>query len=718
MKLLALDKNKLKNQKYCKNVNNVVILVCLLLNVLLTTVLDRLEIPLYLDCIGTIAATSICGLLPGVIVAVSTNLLCAFINHSSALYYMIINVLIACITDVYVKEKICKKGRVALLAYIASISVMTGILGIIFQVILLGDFQFKDIKDAAEIINISTGIPIILGGIIANTGLNLVDKGFSVLAVRGFMRFVPMETQKALNNTTWKQKPLTKEELNSFNHGDDIGMKSIERKTTLLVILSAIAITLIISTTGMMQYFDVEKQSYIDSAQRTANFAAETLEKYDINEFMQYGVNADGYIEAKEFMYGLRDAESDIKYLYVIKVGRDACYAVMDLESPDTPAYEFGERIEFEEAFGDYLEDLWKGETIEPIESNDISGWIVTAYAPVHDETGKTVCYVGADASVSFLSIFAAQYIIKILLIFSGFLILIIVFSTSYAKNNLVYPINTIVNWTNGFMNGKEDQDELDNAVKELRTYEIKTGDEIETLYKSICKMAVETANQVRDINYFADSTAKMQNGLIITMADMVENRDSDTGAHVQKTAEYVKIISESLKRNGWYLEKLTPKYMSDLVMSAPLHDVGKINISDTILNKPGKLTDEEYEIMKLHTVYGKEIMEKAIVTVKGENYLKEARNMAAYHHERWDGKGYPEGLHGEVIPLSARIMAVADVFDALTSPRVYKPAFPLEKALQILEEGSGTQFDPKCVNAFMSALPEVRQVLIKYQGM
>ena len=121
---------------------------------------------------------------------------------------------------------------------------------------------------------------------------------------------------------------------------------------------------------------------------------------------------------------------------------------------------------------------------------------------------------------------------------------------------------------------------------------------------------------------------------------------------------------------------------------------------------------------MKTHTIYGKEIMEKAISTVEGENYLKEARNMAAYHHERWDGKGYPEGLHGEVIPLSARIMAVADVFDALTSPRVYKPAFPLEKALQIMEEGSGTQFDPKCINAFFDALPEVKIVLRKYQDM
>ena len=150
---------------------------------------------------------------------------------------------------------------------------------------------------------------------------------------------------------------------------------------------------------------------------------------------------------------------------------------------------------------------------------------------------------------------------------------------------------------------------------------------------------------------------------------------------------------------------------------SAPLHDVGKINIPDEILNLPRKLTDEEFEVIKTHTTAGKAIIEKAITTVQGGNYLKEARNMAAYHHERWDGKGYPEGLHGEVIPLSARIMAVADVFDALTSPRVYKPAFPLEKALEIITEGSGSQFDPKCVEAFMDSLPEVRVILNKFSG-
>ncbi len=206
-----------------------------------------------------------------------------------------------------------------------------------------------------------------------------------------------------------------------------------------------------------------------------------------------------------------------------------------------------------------------------------------------------------------------------------------------------------------------------------------------------------------------------MQDGLIVTMADMVESRDSDTGAHVQKTAAYVKIIVEGLKEKGYYLTKITPKFMSDVVRSAPLHDIGKINIPDGILNKPGKLSDEEYEIMKKHTTEGKRIMENAISTVEGDNYLKEARNMAAYHHERWDGKGYPEGIHGEVIPLSARIMAVADVFDALTSPRVYKPAFSLEKSLAIIEEGKGTQFDPKCVEVFMDSLDEVKVILKKY---
>ena len=198
----------------------------------------------------------------------------------------------------------------------------------------------------------------------------------------------------------------------------------------------------------------------------------------------------------------------------------------------------------------------------------------------------------------------------------------------------------------------------------------------------------------------------------MVLLADMVEVRDSDTGAHIQKTADYVRIILKGLRSKGYYQDIMTDQYIDDIIKSAPLHDIGKIRISDSILQKPGKLTDEEYEIMKMHSMYGRVIINKAISTVEGENFLKEARNMATYHHERWDGKGYPDGLQGEEIPLSARVMAIADVFDALTSRRVYKPAYRLSDAIAIIKAEDGKQFDPKCVEVFLEALPEIKEVM------
>lgn len=229
--------------------------------------------------------------------------------------------------------------------------------------------------------------------------------------------------------------------------------------------------------------------------------------------------------------------------------------------------------------------------------------------------------------------------------------------------------------------------------------------------------MESDMADQYREIRRYSDNVLKMQDGLITLIADMVEDRDSDTGYHIQKTASYVRIIMDGLKSKGYYAEQMTPQFIEYVVKSAPLHDTGKIKISDAILNKPGRFTPEEYEIMKKHAVYGKEIIDKAISTVEGESYLREASNMAGYHHERWDGKGYPYGLKEEEIPLSARIMAVADVFDALASKRVYKPAFPLDEALRIIEEGKGTQFDPKCVEVFLEAASDIEAVLREYDS-
>lgn len=168
----------------------------------------------------------------------------------------------------------------------------------------------------------------------------------------------------------------------------------------------------------------------------------------------------------------------------------------------------------------------------------------------------------------------------------------------------------------------------------------------------------------------------------------------------------------KQMQKDGIYADEITNEFIDNVVHSAPLHDIGKIQVPDSLLNKPGKLTAEEFKIMQKHTMAGKEIIEKAIESVAGDSgYLKEAKNLAAYHHEKWNGKGYPCGLSGEDIPLSARIMAVADVFDALMSRRSYKPPFDFEYAVSIIKNDSGTHFDPQIVTAFLNAEEEIREV-------
>lgn len=204
----------------------------------------------------------------------------------------------------------------------------------------------------------------------------------------------------------------------------------------------------------------------------------------------------------------------------------------------------------------------------------------------------------------------------------------------------------------------------------------------------------------------------EIQNLVILGMANLIESRDGSTGKHVKNTQIYVKVIADELKNRGLFSDYLTDEYIQTLCSAAPLHDVGKIKIPDRILQKPGRLTDEEYDIIKTHTVYGREIIDEIIGDVEDEDYVKIAKDIAYCHHERWDGKGYPRGISGEEIPLCARIMSIADVFDALYAERCYKPAKPLEELMKIFEEGRGTQFDPVIVDVFLSMESKLKEVL------
>jgi len=205
-----------------------------------------------------------------------------------------------------------------------------------------------------------------------------------------------------------------------------------------------------------------------------------------------------------------------------------------------------------------------------------------------------------------------------------------------------------------------------------------------------------------------------LQNAILTTVADLVEFRDKQTGGHINRTQQYLSFLIEELIREGIYSDETKEWEMDFLLPSAQLHDVGKIAITDLILNKPDKLTPEEFEIMKTHVTAGVAAINKIISVTDEHAFLHYALLFAGTHHEKWDGTGYPAKIKGAEIPLEGRLMAIADVYDALISTRPYKKPFTHEEAKKIIEESSGTHFDPVLVEVFQSVSDEFAEVALR----
>lgn len=225
-------------------------------------------------------------------------------------------------------------------------------------------------------------------------------------------------------------------------------------------------------------------------------------------------------------------------------------------------------------------------------------------------------------------------------------------------------------------------------------------------------QLSEEVAEKTEDI-------IQMHNRLILGMATMVESRDNSTGGHIRRTSDVVKILIDEIKKDTgnkknmlmlFGIDGLTEEFCKNVIQAAPMHDLGKIAVDDAVLRKPGKFTDEEYEKMKAHAAEGARIVDSILEGTGNEAFHKVAVNVAHYHHERWDGSGYPEGLKGEEIPIEARIMAVADVYDALVSKRVYKDKFSFEDADNIMMESFGKHFDKRLERYYVSAKPRLEE--------
>ena len=710
-----MDQQDREHRNHQKINRNYLIGLCaagLLINYLLGHLALRLEMPLYLDNIGSALAAALGGYLPGIIVGFFTNIVNCVDDYTNA-YYGSLTILIAIASAWFASNgyySFRKPWR--LLAVIAVFAFIGGGLGSLLTRVLYGfEFAVGTSAPLARLLYDGGVRNEFLAQLSADMIVDVVDKTITVLVVAVLLHVLPKELKKLLYYAGWQQNPMTLEK-NMLASKKRARLLSLRSKIVMLVTAGMVITGVIVTAISFIHYRTAAVEEQKDLAWGVAKVASIAIDGDRVEEYIRLGEEAEGYSLVDQRFNDLASGTESIKYVYAYKILPDGCQVVFDADTPDMPGGEPGEMVAFDEDFRDMLPDLLEGKEVEPIVATGQFGWLLTVYKPVYDSSGKCQCYVGVDVNMDHILKNGYEFLARVVSLFFGFLVLLLTATIWFAEYNIILPINALDITTENSVYTTESA--RAETVERIHDLDIRTGDEIESLYHSVTRTTEDMVNTLENVERQSEIINKLQNGLILVLADMVESRDKCTGDHVRKTAAYTDIIMRELKKEGVYTDQLTDAFMQDVVNSAPLHDIGKIQVSDTILNKPGKLTDEEFEIMKTHTTAGAEVIRHAINTVSEENsgYLKEAMNLAHYHHEKWNGTGYPCGLKGEEIPLSARIMAVADVFDALVSKRSYKEGFPFEKAMSIIKEGAGSHFDPKIAQAFLNASDEVRRVM------
>ena len=685
------------------------ILPCLcgvLLNLLGIAFSGDLAHNIFLNSLGTIFVSALGGYLPGSLVAFATMILCGIFDPV-LLDYGIIGIIISLCASYFSKKGLFEKwSSIIVLILFFTIFNMTAWMGLRT---LFYRYELAAPTSPSELTSLIfeiTHFDLLISDYIAFFILDLLDKTVSVIFTALALKYLPNRIKNLFEAANWKQNQLS---LKNFAKINQAKVRKISLRVKVPVFLGIIMTLVVIASTysAYSLYLDYTIKNHTELGQSVAKMAVSVVKPQFVNRYLETHYKTNSYLRTQNSLEAILKSSPEIKYIYVYKILEDGCHVVFDL---DPEGSELGDIEDFDESFKEQIPNLLAGKSIPPKITDDTYGWLLTVYEPVFDENGICQCYVGVDIAMDRIKTEAYYFWGKILLAFIGFFIILSIYGHSFAEYNFTLPINAMATESANF--AYDTQEERANTLKVIQDLDIKTGDEIENLYFALTKMTSDAMNYINDLQHKNAVIEKMQRGLILVMAELVESRDKNTGDHVRKTSGYVRIIANQMKKEGIYKDSMTDEFINEVVKSAPLHDIGKIHIPDAILNKPGKLTDSEFDLMKTHTTIGREIIDNVIKIVPDPGYLKEARNLAAYHHEKWNGLGYPEGLKGNEIPLSARIMAVADVFDALVSKRSYKDGFPFEKAIAIIREGIGNHFDPEVVKAFLDAENEVKDVM------
>lgn len=655
---------------------------CIAINFVLSLIVRALDLPIYFDSLGTLLAAMYGGSFPAVFVGFFSNVANSAFNENT-FYFGVVSALIAYSYAWNHRMGMFKKFKKAIIAVLTVVFI-----GVVFGSTISwftmgfgggpGGALAKTFYETGRFTQFTAQLT---ANLIADFG----DKTLIVVLGIAIYHFTPQKIKDYFYNLF----NLGIYEAPDFN----AAKKSLLKKVVLIIFVAEIVLGTLACTISAFLYNSAAVKKYMAICESVAKDASVSIDASKIDYYIENGKDAEGYRDVENHLYALKNSFPQIEYIYVYKVMEDGCHVVFDLDTGTLEGNSPGDVIIFDESFKKYVPALLRGEEIEPIITNDTYGYLLTVYYPLYDASGKCVCYVCADIMMTEIFSDEIAFVAKMISLFFGVSIVIMSAIIEIVKNGTIYPLNKIADTSKRFAFDTERGRR--SSLERLRALEIDSDDEIENLYLAIVKMAEDSAKYIEQVQ-------KIQEGIIVDFADLVESRDQSTGDHIKNIANYVNAMATELKSENKYAETITDDYINKLVRSAPLHDIGKIKISDLILNKPGKLTEAEFEIMKTHAAEGAHILEKSTSMAEGSEFLGEAINIARYHHERWDGTGYPERLKGEEIPLSARIVAVADVFDALVSKRCYKDPFPVESAIDIIKEESGTHFDPTVAEAFI----------------
>ena len=674
--------------------------VGILLNILGTKLNGLLGLPFYLDNIGTILTAAVGGYLPCIAVGFFYNIVMG-ISDTSTFYYCFISVLIAWAAAFFDRKGYLYKLPHVLLA-ITVFGIFGGLFGGVLTWFLNGMTPGEGfVASMTEAISHNTGISLFSSSLVSNVAIDLVDKAITTVISLLLWKLIPKRLLE--------QFDYFKQSVSFRRHVKQHTGVSIRFKALLTVGISTTLVTVSAVVICVMQYHSSTVEEYIAQGREVTQVIANRLDRAKVESFLSMGEEIEEYNDMQNMLRSINDSSVEISFIYAYQIRPEGAHVVLDMDAEGVIGDSPGVVLPLDDVMKKNIKAFSAGEEIEPVITSDEYGWLLTVYHPVNDDKGN-ICYTAVDLSMERLAASELAFLSRIISLFMGFLSLILIFAMWMADHYLAEPINrlTAVAGSLAF----DTPESRAASVERIRSLNLLTGDEIESLYHAMASSTESTVHFIEEVEEKGEQINRLQNGLILVLADLVESRDRCTGDHVRKTAAYVRIIVRQMKRDGVYDDQLTEEFMSDVEHSAPLHDIGKIQIPDALLNKPGKLTDEEFKIMQSHAAAGGEIIEKAIETVGGDSgYLREAQNLAASHHEKWNGRGYPQGLAGEDIPLSARIMAVADVFDALISRRSYKEPFPVDKAIDIIREEAGKHFDAKIVQSFLNAEDEIRRV-------